>query len=104
MRKMDFPSSAGGDEVRRLAMSASQSGAVRLVSAPVLAYKVFPDGREELVRGLRFRGLNVRALRDVVAASEEMYALHYLNNMAPMALMSARRPTPRTRYSCPCET
>jgi TldD protein len=89
VRKMDFPSAAPGDEVRRLAMAASQSGSVRLVSAPVLAYKVYPDGREELVRGLRFRGLTVRSLRDVVASSQEQHALHYLNNMAPMALLSA---------------
>ena len=26
------------------------------VSTPILVYKVFPDGHEELVRGLRFRG------------------------------------------------
>ena len=29
----------------------------RPVSLPILVYKVYPDGREELVRGLRFRGL-----------------------------------------------
>lgn len=89
IRKMDFPSAATGEELRRLAMAASQSGAVRVISTPVLAYKVYPDGREELVRGLRFRGLNARAFRDILAASEETYALHYLNKLAPMALLTA---------------
>ena len=60
VRKMDFPSSAGLDEARRL-LSAQQGG--RPVSMPILVYKVYLDGREELVRGLRFRGFNVRSLQ-----------------------------------------
>lgn len=89
VRRMDFPSAASGEEVRRLMLASSQSGAVRPVSAPVLVYKVFPDGREELIRGVRFRGLNARSLRDISAVSEESTVLHYLNNQAPMALQSS---------------
>jgi TldD protein len=88
IRKMDFPSSASNEEARRLLQAAQQSGAVRPVSAPTLIYKVFPDGREEIIRGVRFRGLALRTLRDIVAVSEEQYALHYLNNMLPFALLS----------------
>jgi predicted Zn-dependent protease len=88
VKKMDFPSSASTEEARRLIQAAQQSGAVRPVSAPTLIYKVYPDGREELIRGVRFRGLALRTLRDIVAVSEEQYALHYLNNMLPFALMS----------------
>lgn len=89
VRKMDFPSAASGEEVRRMMTAASQSGSNRVVSSPLLIYRVYPDGREELVRGLRFRGLSVRSLRDITAVSEELSALHYLNNLAPMALQSA---------------
>jgi len=41
------------------------------VSPPLLAYRVYPDGHEELVRGLRFHGLSTRTLRDIMAASSE---------------------------------
>ena len=41
---------------------------MRPVSPPVLVYRVYPDGREELVRGLRFRGVSTRSLRDILAA------------------------------------
>ena len=89
VRRMDFPSSASVEEVRRLMTASSQSGAVRPVSTPVMIYKVYPDGREELIRGVRFRGLNTRALRDISAVSEELTVLHYLNNQAPMAMQLA---------------
>ncbi|HYO82728.1 MAG TPA: metallopeptidase TldD-related protein [Bryobacteraceae bacterium] len=89
IRKMDYPSSASSEEVRRLAIAANQSGSPRIISAPLLAYKVTPDGKEQLIRGLRFRGLSVRALRDIVAVSQEQQALHYLYSLAPMALMGS---------------
>lgn len=85
VRKMDFPSSAALDEVRRLL--AGQSG--QPVSMPVLVYRVYPDGREELVRGMRFRGLNARSFKDILAAGDDAFAFDYLNNLAPFALMGA---------------
>ena len=54
---------------------------------PILVYKVYPDGREELVRGLRFRGLNVRSLKDILAAGDDSAAFEYLDNAAPFALI-----------------
>jgi hypothetical protein len=89
VRRMDFPSAASNDEVRRLMGAAGQAAAMRLVSSPVLVYQVFPDGREQLVRGMRFRGLSVRSLRDIVAVSSETSRFDYLNNRVPMALQSA---------------
>jgi TldD protein len=88
VRKMDFPSAAPPEELRRLMMGAAQSGSTRPVSAPVLVYKIFPDGREELVRGLRFRGLNSRSFRDVAAVSDNATAFHWMNNFAPFGAMS----------------
>ncbi|HLJ49528.1 MAG TPA: metallopeptidase TldD-related protein [Bryobacteraceae bacterium] len=38
----------------------------------VLAYKVFPDGHEELIRGIQFFGFNVLSFKDVVAASRDL--------------------------------
>lgn len=86
VRKLDFPSSASFGEVRRLLTDAAQAGG-HFVSAPVLAYRVFPDGREELMRGLRFRGLDVRSLKDIVAAGDDSNMFEFLNNQAPMALI-----------------
>ncbi len=88
VRKMDFPSSASFREARRLLAGMAQSGmSSRPVSLPVLVYRVYRDGHEELVRGLRFRGLNARSLKDIVAASDEMHVFDFLDNTAPFALM-----------------
>jgi len=90
VRKMDFPSSAGFEELRRLLTgSASSGGSAKPVSIPILAYRVYPDGREELVRGLRFRGFNARSFKDILAASDESYVFEFLENGAPMALMGS---------------
>jgi len=86
VRKMDYPSSASVDEARRL-ISGEQSGGSRPVSLPLLVYKVYPDGREELTRGLRFAGLNTRSFKDVVAAGDDAAAFDFLDNQAPFALM-----------------
>jgi hypothetical protein len=83
VRKMDFPSSASIDEARRL-IGASQGG--RPISMPILAYKVFPDGHEELVRALHFRGLNTRSLKDILAAGDDNVLFEYMDNPAPFAL------------------
>ncbi len=86
VRRMDFPSSATFEEVRRSMGSAGQSGAFP-VSAPLLVYKVYPDGKEELVRGLRFRSLNTRSLKDIALAGDDNNVFEFLNNQAPSALI-----------------
>jgi hypothetical protein len=90
VRKIDFPSSASIDEFRRLATAAAQSGGnTRLVSEPLLLYRVYPDGREELVRSMRFRGLSTRSFKDIIAASDENYVFDFVDSNAPLALMGA---------------
>ena len=84
VRKMDFPSGAAMDEVRRL-MSGQQGG--RPVSPPILVYKVYVDGHEELVRGMRFRGFSVRSLKDILAAGDDSAAFEYMENGLPFALI-----------------
>jgi TldD protein len=87
VRKMDYPSTASLDELRRMFTTAE--GAAHPVSSPVLVYKVYPDGREELVRGLRFRGLNVRSLKDILVAGDDNTVFDYLDNGVPLALVGA---------------
>jgi hypothetical protein len=86
VRKMDFPSSASVNEVRRL-LATSQSGSGHTVSIPILAYRIYPDGREELIRGMRFRGFNTRSLKDIIAAGDEQITFDFMDNLAPFALM-----------------
>ncbi len=59
------------------------------MSVPLLAYKVYPDGREELVRGLRFRGFNTRSLKDILAVGDDSTVFDFLDNPAPFALIGA---------------
>ncbi|HZT28236.1 MAG TPA: metallopeptidase TldD-related protein [Bryobacteraceae bacterium] len=89
VRKMDFPSSASFEEVRRLLSSSAQSGGSHPVSLPLRVYRVYPDGREEAVRGLRFRGLNARSFKDIVAAGNDENVFDFLENGAPFALIGA---------------
>jgi hypothetical protein len=88
IRKLDYPSTAPFDELRRRLSSSSQTSA-RPAALPLLVYKVYPDGREELVRGLRFRNLTVRSLKDILAASDEHWRFDFLDNTAPLALTGA---------------
>lgn len=90
VRKLDFPSTASTQEVQRMITRMAQAGGGRrVVSPPLLVYRVYADGREELVRGLQFRDLSIRSLRDIVAAGGEPAVFHYLENGAPMALTGA---------------
>jgi predicted Zn-dependent protease len=84
VRKMDFPSSASLGEARSM-MSAQQGG--RPVSMPILVYKLFADGHEELVRGMRFRGFNARSLKDILAAGDDSTLFEYMENGAPFAII-----------------
>jgi len=95
VRKMDFPSTAARDEAVRI-LQGSQ-GIPHPVSMPTLVYKVFPDGREELVRGLRFRGFNARSLKDILAAGDDPAAFEFLDNSAPFALVDG---APFTAETC----
>ncbi len=90
IRKLDYPSSASPDELRRMTTAMAQSGGgTRPVVQPLLVYRVYPDGREELVRGLRFRGVSTRSFRDILAASDEVEVFNLLDSSWPFALMGA---------------
>ena len=85
VRRLDFPSSASVDEARRQLMSAQ--GSAHPVSQPLLVYKVFADGHEEMVRGWRFRGLSARSLKDIAVTGDDSAVFEYQENGAPFALL-----------------
>jgi TldD protein len=90
IRKMDFPSTASGSELQRIAARMAQDGgAGRMVSLPLLVYRVYPDGREELLRGMRLKGVSTRSLRDILAAGGDPVVFDYLENGAPFAVAGA---------------
>lgn len=62
--------------VRRLA-SESSLDIENLLAAPVFAWKVYRDGREELMNGVEFTGVTYRALRDIILTSDEPYIYNY---------------------------
>jgi len=86
IRKLDYPSTASIAELRQVAQA---SGDPHPVVPPLLAYKVYPDGREELVRGLFFHDVDVRSFKDIAAASDEHYVFDMIDSNAPFALVGA---------------
>lgn len=86
VRKLDYPSTASRDELQRVLQAAGGSHAV---VPPLLAYKIYADGHEELVRGLLFHDVSVRSLKDIVAASDENYVFDMIDSNAPFALVGA---------------
>lgn len=42
------------------------------------AYKVYPDGKEELIRGLSGKGFTVRSFKDILFTGKENYVMNYL--------------------------
>lgn len=89
VRKLDYPYSGSAAELQALAQASIQGGAPRPLSPPLLIYRVYPDGREELVRGLRFRNVSTRTLRDVMAASVETTLFDFVNTTAPLAILGS---------------
>jgi predicted Zn-dependent protease len=85
VRKMDFPSTAGLDELRGLVQS--DPGSTHPVSMPLLVYKVYADGREELVRGMRFRSFRARSLKDILAVGDDATVFDFIDSTAPFALV-----------------
>jgi hypothetical protein len=83
IRKLDFPSTATGEEMRRLSGGGAAAG--RPVAMPLYIYKLYTDGREEMIRGVKLRGVNARSLKDILAAGNDENRLDYLENGATFA-------------------
>jgi hypothetical protein len=85
VRRMDFPSTATMDEARRNLSAGGSSGPA--VSLPLHIFKLYTDGHEEMIRGVRLHGLNARSLKDILAAGDDNVTFNYLENGAPFALL-----------------
>jgi TldD protein len=48
------------------------------LTKPYSAFRVYADGREELVRGLEFGSININALKNVIATSDDEFAYDFL--------------------------
>ena len=80
IRRLDFPSSANGEELQSMGRQLQKGGYSRTLNSPLLAYRVYLDGHEELVRGLRFKDFSAKDLRDIDLASDQPYVFNYVNN------------------------
>lgn len=80
IRRLDFPSSASGEELQSMGRQLQKGGYSRTLNSPLLAYRVYLDGHEELVRGLRFKDFSAKDLRDIALASDRPYVFNYVNN------------------------
>ena len=76
-------------------------GAGSSVGGPVLAYKVYPDGREELVRNLQFGDLSAASFRDILAASNEQTVHHATFRSSNPFARSASGGTPLVTWTVP---
>lgn len=85
VRKIDFPSTATRREAVRLLQNAQ--GIANPVSMPLMVSKVFPDGHEELVRGMRFRGFNARSLKDILAVGDDATVFDFMDSSEPFAMV-----------------
>lgn len=101
IRKMDFPSTANLDELQSMARELRKNGYARTLNAPVLAYRVYPDGREELVRSLHFKEFSAKDLRDITAASDRPYVLNYLNTGNSFNWVDMSRDSTTSSVICP---
>ena len=101
VRKLDFPSSASLAELRQVLSRAQSGGSGSPVSPPVLVYRVYLDGREELIRGMRFGGLNARSMKDIVAAGDDTAAFDFLDSGAPFAVMGGTNRMAETAVIAP---
>ncbi len=101
IRRLDFPSTATFQELRSLALQLQKNGYGRTLNIPLLVYRVYPDGREELVRNLRFKEFSAKDLRDVEAASDRPYVLNYVNNGSSFDLADAAADATTSSVICP---
>jgi predicted Zn-dependent protease len=101
IRRIDFPSTANLQELESLGRQLQKNGVARTLNAPILVYKAYPDGREELVRGLRFTEFSAKDLRDIAAASDHPFVLNYVNNGSSFNLLDVGSDATTSAVICP---
>jgi TldD protein len=81
VKRLSDPNASGGSVAMRLGnmmMRAGGSGGPSLLSSPWEIYKVYPDGREEPVRGLQFNNVTVRILKDILQTDDQSFVYNFL--------------------------
>jgi len=71
------------------------------VGGPVLAYKIYPDGREELVRNLQFGDLAAASFKDIIAVSNKPTVHHATFRSSNPFARSASGGTPLVTWAVP---
>ena len=84
VRKLDFPSTAPVEEARKIIAAAGQG---HPVSQPLRVFKLYADGHEEQIRGVRLHGVNARSLKDILFAGDDSVTFDYVENGAPLGLI-----------------
>lgn len=64
---------------RRELLQLVKTSDINLPPAALLAYRVYPNGREELVRGAQLAEVPIRAWKDVIGTSKESTAYNFLS-------------------------
>jgi hypothetical protein len=100
IRRLDFPSAGDANTLRTIFSGVATNTGKVPVSLPLLAYRVYPDGREELIRDMNFRDLEIRSLRDLTAG-DKAYVFHFLENGQPFAPMGVGTYVAETSVICP---
>jgi hypothetical protein len=77
IRKLDFPT--GG------AFGAGD------IAPPLYIYRLYTDGHEEMIRGVRLRAMDARSLKDILLAGDDMTTLDYVEGGS--ADVSVRAPS-----------
>ena len=101
VRRLDFPSTATLGDIQGMARQMEKNGFARTLNQPLMAYRVYPDGREELVRGLRFREFSAKDLRDLASASDRSYVFNYINNGSSLNIADLRTDATTSSIICP---
>jgi predicted Zn-dependent protease len=101
LRRLDFPSTASISELQSLGRQLQKSGFARTLNPPLLAYRLYPDGHEELVRGVRFREFSAKDLRDIALASDKPYVFNYVNNGTSFNYADASPEATTSTVICP---
>jgi hypothetical protein len=84
IRRLDDAAITGAPEFTRRELVQMLKSTDPLLPPPaVVAYRVYPGGKEELVRGVQLSEIPIRTWKDVIGASKEKTVYNFLASDAP---------------------
>jgi len=89
----DFLEPESGLRQEMLEMFATLRGGGRVggditLPPPAIVYRVFPNGREELVRGASFKSISFQALKDIVGMGDSSTVLNTTSQGQPVSVVA----------------